>query len=429
MPTPYLYEGNDAGLQRTVSDMIDWGLFLAVIAVLGLGLISIYSSVFTSDPGIFRNQVIYAFVGLASGTIAFFIRERWIKGLAFPIYILSVLLLIAVLTPLGHEVNGQRCWIKLGSFTFQPSEFAKVATIFAMARVATRKGFSISTLRDFATIVSLILPPLALIMLQPDTGSATVFFAILMGVLLWVGADLFILYVLTCIPFIGVAALYSTLFDNIWWFAGIAAAVCGGVFFFRKGIIPKVIAVLLLIGIGLSVEPVFDKLETYQQNRLITLFEPERNPRGEGYHVIQSMLAVGSGGLSGKGFLQGTQTQLRYIPEQWTDFIFCVPTEEFGFVGGVLVIALLASIILRSFNIAGSVRTQFASVIAVGFGTMLLYHTLINIGMAIGIVPVMGIPLPFLSAGGTSLIINLTVVGLLMNFYKTRKRRRAGASA
>ncbi|GMV52836.1 MAG: rod shape-determining protein RodA [Chlorobi bacterium] len=429
MPTPYLYEGNDDGLQRTVSDMIDWGLFLAVIAVLGLGLISIYSSVFTSDPGIFRNQVIYAFVGLASGTIAFFIRERWIKGLAFPIYILSVLLLIAVLTPLGHEVNGQRCWIKLGSFTFQPSEFAKVATIFAMARVATRKGFSISTLRDFATIVSLILPPLALIMLQPDTGSATVFFAILMGVLLWVGADLFILYVLTCIPFIGVAALYSTLFDNIWWFAGIAAAVCGGVFFFRKGVIPKVIAILLLIGIGLSVEPVFDKLETYQQNRLITLFEPERNPRGEGYHVIQSMLAVGSGGLSGKGFLKGTQTQLRYIPEQWTDFIFCVPTEEFGFIGGVLVIALLASIILRSFNIAGSVRTQFASVIAVGFGTMLLYHTLINIGMAIGIVPVMGIPLPFLSAGGTSLIINLTVVGLLMNFYKTRKRRRAGAAA
>ena len=164
-------------------------------------------------------------------------------------------------------------------------------------------------------------------------------------------------------------------------------------------------------------------MDSYKQQRLVTLFEPEQNPRGSGYHVIQSMLAVGSGGVTGKGFLQGTQTQLRYIPEQWTDFIFCVPTEEFGFVGGVLVIALLASVILRGVNIAGIVRTRFASVVAIGFASMILFHTVVNIGMAIGLFPVMGIPLPFLSAGGTSLIMNLAMVGALMNFYKTRRRR------
>jgi rod shape determining protein RodA len=166
-------------------------------------------------------------------------------------------------------------------------------------------------------------------------------------------------------------------------------------------------------------------LETYKQKRLITLFEPERNPRGEGYHVIQSILAVGSGGITGKGFLQGTQTQLRYIPEQWTDFIFCVPTEEFGFVGGVLVIALLATVALRSFSIASMSRTAFSSIIAVGFGSLVTFHTMVNIGMAVGLFPVMGIPLPFLSAGGTSLIANVACIGMLLHMYRSRRRRMA----
>jgi rod shape determining protein RodA len=194
---------------------------------------------------------------------------------------------------------------------------------------------------------------------------------------------------------------------------------------FRKPLTATVIACLLVIGVGLAVEPVFDSLDGYKQKRLITLFEPERNPRGEGYHVIQSILAVGSGGITGKGFLQGTQTQLRYIPEQWTDFIFCVPTEEFGFVGGVLVIALLATVALRSFSIASMSRTAFSSIIAVGFGSLVTFHTMVNIGMAVGLFPVMGIPLPFLSAGGTSLIANVACIGMLLHMYRSRRRRMA----
>jgi rod shape determining protein RodA len=423
MSSSYYFESEDVALQRKVNDVLDWALLLAVVAVLGMGLISIYSSVSTADRGVFLNQTLYAGLGIAAGCAVFFFPERWFSDLAIPLYILSLVALVLVLTPLGHEVNGQRCWIKVGSFTFQPSEFAKIATLFAMGKVVSRKGFDVSALRDLATLIGLIVPPVALIMLQPDTGSATVFAAILLGVMMWVGADLFLLYVVACLPFVAVAALYGTLFQTVWWFVVVAVLACAGAFAFRRRLLVTLLAVALFVGVGLSVQPAFNKLEMYQQNRLITLFEPERNPKGEGYHVIQSMLAVGSGGLTGKGYLKGTQTQLRYIPEQWTDFIFCVPTEEFGFIGGVLVIGLLASIILRALNIAGSVRTRFASVVAIGFGTLLLYHTMVNIGMAIGMVPVMGIPLPFLSAGGTSLILNLTMVGLLLNFHKTRRRR------
>lgn len=423
----FLFDEDDVALQRRVNDLLDWGLLLAVIGVLALGLISIYSATYeTGASDVFKNQVYYAIIGCVAGITMFFIPERWMKDFAFIAYGIGIVALVAVLTPLGYEVNGQQCWIKLGRFTFQPSEFAKISTLVAIAAYVNRKSFDIRTVRDLLTVSVMVLLPTVLIMQQPDTGSATVFLAMALGLYLWVGGDLFILYIVACIPFVAASSLYSILFENVWWFVGVSAAAAGGAILFRRKAAVTVAAVLLVVGIGIAVKPVFDRLEPYKQNRLITLFEPERNPRGEGYHVIQSILAVGSGGITGKGFLQGTQTQLRYIPEQWTDFIFCVPTEEFGFIGGLLVIALLASVILRSVSIAAIVRTRFASVIAIGFASMLLYHTLVNIGMAIGIFPVMGIPLPFLSAGGTSLIMNLAVVGVLLNFYKTRRRRSSG---
>lgn len=422
----FLFDDDDVALQRKVNDLLDWGLLLAVVGVLGLGLISIFSATSTPDAGTsvyFRNQLLYAAIGIAAGFAAFFIPERFIHDAAYPIYGLGILLLVVVLTPLGHIVNGQQCWIKVGSFTFQPSELAKITTLIGIARTVTQKGFEIRSLRDIGKIAGLLIVPLALIMLQPDTGSATVFVAMSLGIYLWIGGDLFVLYLIAAVPFIGVSALYGVLFDNMIWFAIVALLIACGAFLFRRNLIITITAILLLVGTGLAVRPVFNSLEKYKQNRLITLFEPERNPRGEGYHVIQSILAVGSGGVTGKGFLKGTQTQLRYIPEQWTDFIFCVPTEEFGFVGGVLVISLLVAVILRSIGIAAFARTHFAGVIAVGFASMLIFHTLVNIGMAIGLFPVMGIPLPFLSAGGTALIMNLAVVGFLLAIYKTRRRR------
>ena len=169
-----------------------------------------------------------------------------------------------------------------------------------------------------------------------------------------------------------------------------------------------------------------NRLEPYQRDRIETFMNPGKNPKGKGYNVIQSILAVGSGGLAGKGFLQGTQTQLRYIPEQWTDFIFSVPTEEFGFIGGAGVVVLLAMFILRAVRIALETDSMFFSVIAFGVASVIFYHTAINIGMAIGLTPVMGIPLPFLSSGGSALMVNLTMVGLLFNAFRSfRKKSRA----
>ncbi len=423
---PLFLDENDVALQRRVNDMLDWGLLLSVAAALGMGLISIYSAAFgMGSDAIFKRQVFYAGVGIVAAIVLFFLPERVIRNLAYPMYGVGVLLLAAVLTPLGHEVNGQRCWIQIGSFSFQPSEFAKISTLLAVARLTGRKGFTIQSIRDLASVAGLFLLPVALIMMQPDTGSATVFLAMLLGVYMWIGGDLFLLYLVGTAPFVAASALYGVLFDNMIWFVIISALVTIGAFLFKRNLVVTIMACLLLIGAGLAVKPAFSSLEPYQQGRLITLFEPERNPRGSGYHVIQSKLAVGSGGFSGKGFLKGTQTQLRYIPEQWTDFIFCVPTEEFGFIGGVIVIALLVSIVFRSLNIASLARSPFASVIAIGFVSLLTYHTLVNIGMAIGLFPVMGIPLPFLSAGGTSLIANVAVIGLMLNFYKTRRRRSA----
>ncbi len=425
----YRFETEDVTLQRQVNDVVDWGLLLAVVGLLGVGLISIYSATFkTSASVVFSNQLVYAMLGLGAAIGAYFMPQRWLSDTAYIAYGVGVVGLIAVLTPLGHEVNGQQCWVQIGGFSFQPSELAKYTTLVAMARFASSKGFNIRALRDLATLMGMLLLPVGLIMMQPDTGSATVFLAMSLGIFLWVGGDVFLLYVLATLPFIAASALYYSLFDVIWWMVGITLVVAAGAFAFRRSLFATVAAVTLMIAVAVAVDPAFDSLEGYQQKRLITLFEPEANPRGSGYHVIQSMLAVGSGGITGKGFLQGTQTQLRYIPEQWTDFIFCVPTEEFGFVGGVLVLGLLASIMLRTISIAGLVRTRFASVVAIGFSAVLLYHTMVNIGMAIGLFPVMGIPLPFLSAGGTALIMNLAVVGLMMNFYKTRRRRSQPAA-
>ena len=422
----FFLDEDDVEMQRRINDMLDWGLLLAVAGLLGIGLVSIYSAAYSlGSDSIFMRQVFYAIAGTVAAVVLFYVPERVISSLAYPAYAIGLLLLIAVLTPLGHKVHGQQCWIQIGSFTFQPSEFAKISTLLAAGQYISRKGFSIRAIRNLLGLLSIFLIPIGLIMLQPDTGSATVFLAMLVGVYLWAGGDTFVLYTLVSIPFVATAALYGALYSNIYWFVALAALFCLGTYMFRKPLAMTIVACVVVIGIGLAVEPVFENLEPYKQKRLITLFEPERNPRGEGYHVIQSILAVGSGGVTGKGFLQGTQTQLRYIPEQWTDFIFCVPTEEFGFIGGVLVISLLATVALRCFSIASLSRTPFSSIIAVGFGSLITYHTMVNIGMAVGLFPVMGIPLPFLSAGGTSLVANVACVGLLLHMYRQRKRRMA----
>ncbi|MBL7999906.1 MAG: rod shape-determining protein RodA, partial [Candidatus Kapabacteria bacterium] len=302
------------------------------------------------------------------------------------------------------------------------SEFAKVATLLMIGRFVEGKGVNVQNIRDLRYVVGIVILPVLLILGEPDTGTATVFMAMLLGVLLWAGADLFMLFVIGVLPVVGITAIYGVMYETTIPIIICITVLALVVLYFRRGVVLSAVVVAAFIAIGVGISPVYNKLPDHQKSRIKTFFEPEKYPKDEGYHVIQSMMAVGSGGLTGKGFLHGTQTQLRYIPEQWTDFIFCVPGEEFGFIGSVTVLGLLAFLILRILRIARFCRDEFSTVVAFGFASILLYHTFVNIGMAIGVFPVMGIPLPFMSSGGTALIVNMCTMGILLNFYRVKQK-------
>lgn len=406
--------------KRPFIELFDWSLFLTAAMLVALGLISIYSATSTFDGKMspyFIKQLQYTVFGFVLMISLAFMPERWISLSSYGVYGITILLLVAVIV-VGKTVYGSKSWLYLGSIGFQPSELAKIGTLLALAEFISRKGVDLRTVRDLVTSFAIVALPIALIMLEPDFGSASVFIALLLGVMLWSGVDLFLMFIIVAAPLTVIFA-----FINKTWFYVTAGIFSLWAITFRRGIIITTVAVGIFIGIGFSASYVYDVLKPHQKDRIQSFLNPESDPLGRGYNVIQSVMAVGSGGFSGKGFMHGTQTQLRYIPKQWTDFIFCVPTEEFGFIGGVMVIGLLGMVIFRAINIATLARNKFSAVTSIGVATLMLFHSLVNIGMAIGVFPVMGIPLPFLSAGGSSLVVNFTCIGLLLNAYRVRQSK------
>ncbi len=407
----------DDSLRATTpgSLQFDFRTFLVTVTLVALGLISIYSATYDSGASeIFRSQLMYAIAGLTVMIATAFAPERWVRVSSFAIYGLGLLLLVAVIF-VGTAVHGQKNWIVLGSFSLQPSEMMKVGTLMMCALFISREGKELTYWRDLGATVGIVLLPVALIATE-DFGSASVYLFMLLAIAFWGGADLFLLFSVVAPAFVAVAALFGP--TPLYIALGVVLLLM--IFLFRRSILVTALGFALSVVIGFSTEIAFEHLPPHMKNRIETFLNPQLDPQGAGYHVIQSTLAVGSGGLSGKGFLHGTQTQLRYIPEQWTDFIFCVPTEEFGFIGGMLVMVLLVSLIWLAVDTAAHLRSRFESMICFGIAGIFLYHMTINIGMAIGLVPVMGIPLPFLSKGGSSLILNMFMVGLLLNFYRFR---------
>jgi len=418
------YVGDSVDASSSPWSRFDFRTFLVTVGLVAIGLISIYSA--TYDPNTagaqtsatFTSQLVFAVSGLVAMLAIAFIPERWVRLAPYGLYGMGLLLLVLVLI-IGTARYGQKNWIIMGPVSIQPSELAKFGTLMMAALFVSREGRDLANWRDIAILIGIVLLPVPLIMLEPDFGSATVYFAMLLGIALWAGADLFLLFAIVAPAAVGLAALFGT--TQLYVALGIVF-VC--MLLFRRSIWVTVLGFSLSVATGFSTGIIYEHLPTHQQNRIDTFLDPNLDPKGAGYHVIQSMMAVGSGGLSGKGFLQGTQTQLRYIPEQWTDFIFCVPTEEFGFIGGMLVLVLLGALIWLAIDTASHLRSKFESTICFGIAMILLYHTAINIGMAIGLVPVMGIPLPFLSKGGSSLLLNMSMVGLLLNFYRFRTDMR-----
>ena len=397
-------------------EYFDYRTLLPVFALLIIGIASVYSATYDARvPEIFYRQLSFAVVGLAAMMVVAFLPLRALQSLAYPAYFFSIILLVAVLL-IGRTVSGSTSWFSLGAFRLQPAELAKIATALALAKYLSRSDVSLRQTKSLLMASGIALAPVALVMLQPDAGTAIIYLGMFLPVLYWGGTSRFVLIAIMAPGIVALAALFGTT-------PFLLAVLALGIMMYlaRENRIATAVVFSLTVLVGISVQFMYNGLKPYQQKRIDTFLNPGADPLGAGYNIVQSKVAIGSGGLLGKGFLKGTQTQLNFIPEQWTDFIFCVPGEEFGLVGAALVLGLLAAILTRGIMVAGSVKTTFGSFLAMAITATIATHVFINIGMSLGLLPVIGVPLPFLSYGGSALVANLIMVGLLMNLHAHRK--------
>jgi len=414
----FFRKSQNKDFKRNITEFIDFRIFIITGLLIGIGLLSIYSATYDSGTSVFfYKQLTFVAIGFVVLVLIIFIPEKWIKNYSLAFYIFSIALLIGVLF-IGKTVSGTRGWFQFGGMSFQPSELAKITSLLLVSQLLSQKGTDIHNLRDVLKVITIFAIPIILIILQPDMGSASVLIFLLLALLFWVGFDLSLLYFIVFIPFIIILSLIGFEYFIIAWIFFTITFL-----FFKKGIMRSLTLITFVFVIGYFSHNILTFLPRNTQDRIETFINPKKDPLNKGYNVMQSILAVGSGGLYGKGYLKGSQTQLRYIPEQRTDFIFCVPTEEFGFIGGSIVILLFAFFFWQTLKIASGTEDIFYSILAFGIGSVFLYHSIINIGMVVRLVPVMGIPLPFMSYGGTALLINMMMVGLIMNAYRSRKEK------
>jgi rod shape determining protein RodA len=389
---------------------IDWlTLVLYFVFVIG-GLLCIYASVYKEDhPMIYDTsmnygkQVIWIGLSLFIGVLILFVDEKFFYAFAYPIYGITLFLLVAVLLA-GTTVKGSSSWIEIGGFRMQPAEFAKFGAALALAKYLS--GFNIKFKERKTQIIAFVISflPLFIILFQNETGSALVFGSFIFvlyreglpGWILFLGFAVIVLSVLAllvpalylCIAISALAALFTLVIrrtkQNILIVVGVAAA--------------------MMIYVS-SVDYVFENvLQAHQKSRINVLLGKEVDLKGAGYNVMQSKIAIGSGGLFGKGFLEGTQNKFRFVPEQSTDFIFCTIGEEYGFLGSLIFIILYMMLLWRIVYLAERQRYKFNRIYGYSVASILFFHFLINIGMTLGLMPVIGIPLPFISYGGSSLL-------------------------
>ena len=352
-----------------------WGLLAATLVLAAMGVVTLYSAVnadATAAPSrLYLKQMLWYVMGLGALTVGFTVNYKTLERWAPVLYSLCIVMLMGVLV-IGKTAGGSRRWLALGPIFVQPSELAKIVVALMLARhyakEVTTRGF---VLRELIWPMAITGLPFLLIVRQPDLGTAMLVLLI---------------------------ALSMTFFVKI------ERRTAVGIFAFGAVALPVV----------------WHFLQGYQKQRILTFLDPDRDPLGAGYHIIQSKIAIGSGMLTGKGFLQGTQNALSFLPEQHTDFIFSVLAEEWGFAGGVLLLAVFLLLILWGLNVAAESREPFGIILAVGLTAMIFWHVTVNIGMVMGLMPVVGVPLPFISYGGSSLMTTMLCVGLLINIRMRR---------
>lgn len=400
-----------------LQDKFDLWLIIPATMLICIGLSAIYSSTI-NHPAVqsnFQRQLTWGIISLIVFFITYSLPTNSFKYFGIPSYVLSIILLMAVLV-IGRKVSGARSWLYLAGVGFQPSEFAKIGTIFAVSAFLSRANSNIDSLKDIALALIIGLFPVGLILLEPDMGTSFTFLAMILFLLFWKGISLFGLFVVLSPGFVALSSLFG-----MYYFIAALVLIIVVLLIFQKDILTSGSILALNLGAGFFTDVVFRALSPHQQKRIASFIDPTADPLGAGYNAIQAKVAIGSGGLFGKGFLSGNQTQLQFIPEQWTDFIFCVIGEEFGFIGSVLVLTLFMIMILRILKIATLAKDEFLSLLLIGILSLYFIHLLINIGMVVGIMPVIGIPLPFVSYGGSSLVVNMFLLGISANIYRTRK--------
>ncbi|MCB2204329.1 rod shape-determining protein RodA [bacterium] len=394
---------------------IDLGILLPVLLLVGAGLLSLYSA--THDAAIFikfQKQVFWSILGFLSIILILFAPPRFFHYSAYLVYGVSIIFLVLVLI-FGKTIAGNAGWFGIGSYGIQPSEFAKLAAILALARFLSDSTTSMSSFADLIKAIGIVALPWLLILLQPDFGTGLVYWAVFLAMIFWAGAEMVLLLTLLSPVLVVVLSII-----NIWYFLGAAVLVSALFYIFKRNLGIALMFLAINLSIGFGVQYFYDHLPAYQKARIAVYFDPTEAPLSAGYNVIQSKVAIGSGGLTGRGYLQGSQTQLRFVPEQWTDFIFCVPAEEFGFLGGGLILLLFALLFLRGIFLARAIEFRFSSLLVIGINAMFLFHVFINIGMTLGLIPVIGIPLPFMSYGGSFFLTSMFAVGVLLHASMTR---------
>ena len=400
-------------LQRWVVD----GRFVSSLFLLSLfGVAMVYSAgaINTPDPVVteaWRRQALWLAIAVIGFTVVSRIQLRWWEWSATPAYAFALVLLAATLvvgTGGTGTAEGTRSWIDLGLVRFQPSEFAKIATVLALARFLSTKDQPPTGLRDLLAPSVLVAVPLCLLILQGDLGSGMAFVGVLIAMLYWARTPLLLLLFVMS-PVLGLVLTFDTLVWSA--YIGVLLLVLY-LYRYRLFLYESAAVVVANVAAGAIASPLWHSLRPHQQNRLLVFLDPTVDPRGAGYNLMQSKVAIGSGGMTGKGFLQGTQKRFDFLPEQHTDFVFSVIGEELGFLGVALTLLLLAYILYRLVRMAEGANDAFAGLVIFGIFGVWLVHICVNTGMTMGMFPITGIPLPFVSYGGSFLLACWLAAGI-----------------
>jgi len=378
-----------------------------LLAVLGIGMIWSAGQVDLPSAvmGAWRRQLAWLGVAILGFGLASRVPMRWLEWATPWIYAFSILLLLVVLA-VGGGPN-TRSWLRLAGFSFQPAELAKLATILLLARILGSRKEPQANLFELWKPVLIVAVPFLLVMAQPDLGSALIFVVILVSALYWAGTPLFTIFMLVS-PGVSMILGFSSAIWGVWF----VVVVLG--LYLRRPFMAEAVAVALAnLAAGALATPLWNRLAPYQQRRLVVFLDPDVDPRGAGWHLIQSKVAIGSGGMTGQGFGHGPQKRLAFLPEQHTDFIFSVVGEELGLIGVLAFLLLLAWFLRRVLRVAAEATQGFGSMVAFCFFAVWFAHLVINVGMTVGLMPVTGLPLPFISYGGSFLLTTFVGLGLV----------------